>query len=376
MRILWIPHTGWHIPQRAHLFCRALAERHEVHVTDWIADFETIRDYMSWRYIRNFRYRYRREGNIHIHGIPRFSPAIFSRFLRQMNYNIYQRYVQKIVDERQIDVVVGTFIAGPPTGVKIVLDIFDDNPAYWREFRGNEALAQEVQDSEALWAQKSDHIVTISTVLKDKFADKVAGTEITIIPNGVHIDRFKRADGQKIREAYGLGDKRVVGFVSSMGEFVGLQLYMEAIRALNRPEVMHFVVGDGPALPAARRYAEEHGLSNVKFAGWIKSEQVADYFAALDVGVIPFDLANFTHSAFPIKLVEYLACQIPVVSTPLEEIKRLAFPGVLLAEPEAGAFARGMAEALDMRLEAEHQLERYAHANLVAEYEAILEGLL
>src|ERR1043166_1869319 len=54
MRILWVPHTSWHIPQRAHLFCRALAERHEVHVSDWVADFSSLRDYFSLRYLQNF----------------------------------------------------------------------------------------------------------------------------------------------------------------------------------------------------------------------------------------------------------------------------------------------------------------------------------
>lgn len=82
MKILWIPHTGWHIPQRAHLFCRPLSERHEVHVTDWQADFFSLRDYLSTRYLQNFIYRKYKDGVITVHSIPRISWALYFSALR------------------------------------------------------------------------------------------------------------------------------------------------------------------------------------------------------------------------------------------------------------------------------------------------------
>src|SRR4030067_1390326 len=114
MKILWIPHASWHNPQRAHLFCRALSERHEVHVTDWVADFTSIRDYISRRYLRNFTYRRYKDGQITVHGIPRISPALYLRSLRQFNSLVYSHYLRRIIEKFSIDVVVGTFVAPPP----------------------------------------------------------------------------------------------------------------------------------------------------------------------------------------------------------------------------------------------------------------------
>src|SRR5690242_3334232 len=120
MKILWIPHTAWHIPQRAHLFCRILAERHEVHVTDWVADFTRPRDFFTLRYLRNFRYRQYYDGRILVHGVPRIAPALFSRALRRWNEGSFSRLIERLIARYGIDVVIGTFVVPPPAAPRLV----------------------------------------------------------------------------------------------------------------------------------------------------------------------------------------------------------------------------------------------------------------
>jgi hypothetical protein len=127
MKTLWIPHEAWHIPQRVHLFCRALAERHEVHVTDWVADFARLWDCCSRRYLRNFTYRRPRDGKILVHGIPRISPALYVWALRGYNTRVFSNLVDPIFQQWDIDVVVGTFAALPPQAPRLVFDLFHDN---------------------------------------------------------------------------------------------------------------------------------------------------------------------------------------------------------------------------------------------------------
>jgi hypothetical protein len=57
--------------------------RHELHVTDWVADFASPRNPVS-RYLRNFTYRQRCDGRIWVHGI-RLSPALFLPALRRQH---------------------------------------------------------------------------------------------------------------------------------------------------------------------------------------------------------------------------------------------------------------------------------------------------
>lgn len=59
----------------------------------------------------------------------------------------------------------------------------------------------------------------------------------------------------------------------------------------------------------------------LEFPGFIPYEKVAEHLVDSDVGIIPYEESNGTHCAFVAKAVEYLACGIPVASTPLENLK-------------------------------------------------------
>lgn len=375
MRILWIPHTAWHIPQRAHLFCRALAERHEVHVTDWVADFASLRDYLSRRYLRNFVYRRYRDGNITVHGVPRISPALFVAGLRHANAAIYSWLVQRIVERNAIDVVVGAHAVRPPKGPRLVFDMVDDNPAYWREHGRNSALACEVAEIESAWIHASDRVVTVSSVLRDKVAQQLGGTgleRLCVIPNGVDLARYRSATGQWVRSRLGIGKHRVTGLISGLGEFSGVLRYLEASRVLRDEPVVHLIVGSGSREGQAKDYVAKHGLPNVIMVGQVSAAEVDQYYAALDVGVIPFDLSDFTHAACPIKLLEYLACGKQVVSTPLEEVKRMRLPGVTFVRPDPDSMAEGLLEALELPAPTTTSLEIYDVSHVVRQYERVL----
>lgn len=375
MKILWIPHTAWHIPQRAHLFCHALAERHEVHATDWVADFSTLRSYLSRRYLRNFTYRRYRDGKVLIHGIPRCSPALFVPALRHINVAIYSGYVQRIVEENAIDVVVCAQGVSPPRAPRLIFDMVDDNPAYWLEYGRNSALACEVARMESAWIRVSDQVVTISTVLRDKVVKQFgrAATErVFVIPNGIDLRRYQSATGQHVRSTLGIGARKVVGLVSGLGEFSGVLRYLEAARMLRDKPITHLIVGGGSREREAKDFVSKHGLSNVMMVGQVSPAEVDQYYAALDVGVIPFDLSDFTHAACPIKLLEYLACGKQVVSTPLEEVKRMKLSGVTFVQPDANSLAQGLLHALHVPAPPQASLEIYDAAHLVMQYERIL----
>jgi hypothetical protein len=81
--------------------------------------------------------------------------------------------------------------------------------------------------------------------------------------------------------------------------------------------------------------------------------EIATYFKALDVGVLAQGITTGTDFAFQIKVVEYSACRKIVVSTPLETWKRLAWPNVLLTEPNAAAWADAFVKARNLEWQSE-----------------------
>ena len=89
------------------------------------------------------------------------------------------------------------------------------------------------------------------------------------------------------------------------------------------------------------------GLPNVHLLGQKRYTLLPAYCRGFDVGIIPFRTSDLTLRANPLKLREYLAAGLPVVSTPLPEVARYG-PLVHLAEG-APAFIQAIAAALGER---------------------------
>jgi glycosyltransferase involved in cell wall biosynthesis len=53
-------------------------------------------------------------------------------------------------------------------------------------------------------------------------------------------------------------------------------------------------------------------------------DALPEYSAGFDVGIIPFVVNELTRSVNPIKLLEYLACGLGVVSTDMPEVRRFS----------------------------------------------------
>ena len=62
---------------------------------------------------------------------------------------------------------------------------------------------------------------------------------------------------------------------------------------------------------------------NCDFLGEIPFNQLNSIFDMFDVGLMPFKRIELTEVILPIKLIEYFARGIPVVSTPLRELENL-----------------------------------------------------
>ncbi len=376
MKILWIPHAGWHIPQRAHAFCHALSKKHEVHVTDWVADFASAKDYLTTRYLRNYTYREYVDQNIQVHGIPRVSPALFLKAIRQFNAWMFSKYVEKIIDTHRIEAVVGTFIIPPPKAKRLIFDLFDDNVAYWRDYRKNSNYAREIEEVETQYIQRADQIVTIGSVLAKQAASKLGGqTErIKIIPNGANLARFGTHDKDGLHKTLGLEGKRVIGYIASFSEYSGLPRLIEAFQLLDDPHLALLLVGEGPQISLARRMVEKHNSPEVIFCGAVPPEEIHRFFALIDVGVIPFDKTAFTDAACPIKLLEYSAAGKIVISSKLTEIQHMGFPNLIYAEQGAESWAEAIKTSLKLQFTRPSDLDRFDIANLAREYEVVLKG--
>lgn len=350
MRILWVPHCPWHEieGQREHHLTRGLRDRFEVHVVTWGSRCPeaAARRWGAWRRLGDLTTGLAVVDGIVTHRVPRV-PDVYNAVLRRyptgpivsMNSALLRRWVRAFVREHRIDVAIHSanyWAWGPPPfdlGVPTGFDYVDWYP---------DEIAARV-------LSQADFVTCVSSVLVKQA--RRFNPRVHYVPNGVDLERFQAADGREIRRRHGLEGRRVVSLI---GLTCSPTLYfVDAVGLVRRhwPDVVLVVVGDGPRLAAIRERASALGVDLVA-PGRIPVERVQDWFAASDVGLYPGDSAledqsrQYFDGACPIKVLEYVASGVPVISSPVRELERLKLPGVRLVPPGAESFARAIQSAL------------------------------
>ena len=191
------------------------------------------------------------------------------------------------------------------------------------------------------------HVVTLSEISKqDLIGRGVPKERITVVPNAVETaqltwapDRKKIAD---LRRSLGLSDgTTVVGAITSVVNYEGLEVLIAASKCL--PDNYAFViVGDGND---RERLENLPDAKNVYFVGKKAQSEVLDWYALLDVFVIPrLDLA-VTRKVTPIKGLQAQALGIPIVASDLPALREVTGNVETYVTPgSAEALAQGIRE--------------------------------
>jgi len=129
----------------------------------------------------------------------------------------------------------------------------------------------------------------------------------------------------RVRARLGVDEHTLlVGLVGSLhwnervGYAYGVEL-VRAIRRVSRRDVAVCVVGDGDGLPRLRELAGEDLGVRVLLPGRVPAGDVADHLAAFDLASLSQSVDGVGSFRYTIKLSEYLAAGLPVISgqTPL-----------------------------------------------------------
>ncbi len=136
----------------------------------------------------------------------------------------------------------------------------------------------------------------------------------------------------------------IVGYSGALAQWFDYDLLDEVARM--RPELSFVLVGVDYDGTLHRSGVLE--LPNVYWLGLKPYEELFKYVWRFDVATIPFKINDVTLATSPIKLFEYMACEKPVVTTPLPECEKIE--EVLVAK-DAAAFSRRIDEALELSLD-------------------------
>jgi phosphatidylinositol alpha-mannosyltransferase len=178
------------------------------------------------------------------------------------------------------------------------------------------------------------------------FIDRYFPGDYKVIPNGVDVERYRRA----VPVARWQDGVRNLLFVGRLEPRKGILELLKAYRVLRKTgcDCRLLVVGSGPLEREARRYVATRRLGGVEFLGRVTDDEKAQLFKTADVFVSPAT----GRESFGIVLLEAMAAGTAIVASDIHGYKGVVRRGeeALLVAPRdtkalAAALARVLADA-------------------------------
>ncbi|MFQ5827998.1 MAG: glycosyltransferase [Candidatus Methylomirabilia bacterium] len=174
-----------------------------------------------------------------------------------------------------------------------------------------------------------------------------------LIPHVRDTDRWKAGahDSEVARSRLGITTEKVIMFLGTPREHKGLDDLVDAVRRLDRPDVVLAVVGSRPKSAMGRRLATLG--PTVRSLGEIPFSEIPSYLTLAHVVAVPQRRAPDTVAQVPAKLFDAMALARPVVSTRVSMIPEILDGCGLVVEPgDVEALREAIAFLLDHPSEA------------------------
>ena len=149
---------------------------------------------------------------------------------------------------------------------------------------------------------------------------------------GLDLERFKPgAKNILLMQKYGLIEtSKVVLFMGTLYRFAGIEHFLKLFAAdlKNNPSWKFLILGGGEARASIRNTVSALKLDDqVIMPGFISYDELTEHLQLADVAINTFESSLVTNCALPWKVVQYLACGLPVVSTRLAGLQGLVPDG-------------------------------------------------
>lgn len=186
----------------------------------------------------------------------------------------------------------------------------------------------------------ADAVIYVSHELMTKDEPVVRGRPY-FLGHGIDVEHFRRvAVTDQPAEVTAIPRPRI-GFFGGIDDYV-VDLDLIGRVAEENADAHVVLIGD-----ATCDMSPVTAHANVHWLGMRPYEEIPAYGSAFDVGIMPWLDNEWIHFCNPVKLKEYLALGLPVVTTDFPELRELR-PRVVVAEPDS--FTAALREALALPL--------------------------
>ena len=255
--------------------------------------------------------------------IPKNNPLIGARIYQNWHKTLLPQF-RKLLIQNNFDNVDLVYIRDP-------LQAYILNFVHWHYsvFRmadndaGFDSYNKNYENALSELVKKVNLVLYSAKSLKDR-VKSLGPNNSMFLPNGVDLQHFQKPKGQKPQEFQKIPFPIVI-YAGSIDFWFDFDLINHLSQ--NLPEISFVIIG--PNEEYAQKFIPN---DNLYLLGPIPYEKIPDYLAFSTVGIIPFNRIQYpelVNAINPLKLFEYLACNLPVISSRWDEIEILNSPAIL-----------------------------------------------
>lgn len=278
------------------------------------------------------------EENLYVFS-PVMIPFYHSKTLRKINQWLLAKMLRRKLKELGFSKpITWTFapssadVVGRLGETKVIYHCVDEFAAF------SDAPQAAIQKMEETLLRKADLVIVSASTLQE--SKRKINPNTHLVRHGVDYHHFKKALDPSLTIPADVADlpHPIIGFHGLIADWVDLALIRKM--ALRHPDWSMVILGSSQT-----DLSPISGLKNVHLLGKRPYETLPAYCKAFDVAILPFVVNTLTRFANPLKLREYLAAGLPVVSSDLPEVRSLGGDVRIAADHET--FMAQVAQLLD-----------------------------
>jgi len=181
-------------------------------------------------------------------------------------------------------------------------------------------MPQNISSLIDLGVNKADAVLATSYYLKLKL-EKQYSIKVHYVPNGVDFKHFNKNHKLNDESILKINKPRIV-YIGAIRDWFDKKLVYKVAR--NLPDYNFIFIGK-----VEENLDELKNLKNIHLPGPKNYNMLPGILKECDAGIIPFKKTDLTDSVSPIKLFEYMACGLPVVSTNFMELNYINSPAFI-----------------------------------------------
>ncbi len=250
--------------------------------------------------------------------IPAYGNAAVRKFNERFLISQVKSAMRKLDFQNPLNIVFNPaagLLAGKLGEKELIYYCVDEYTAFTGASKGLKEIEEEL-------FKKADLVIVSAEKLFDTKKDFNENT--FIIRHGVDFSHFRKAldEDTKIPDEIANLPKPIIGFHGLLADWVDFELLKKTAEFFKNGSVV--LIGK-IAVDAERKVKILDDVKNIHFLGRKPYAELPNYCKGFDVALNPFAINDLTLAANPLKVREYLAAGLEVVSTDIPEVRILDY---------------------------------------------------